>query len=232
MAKIRSSIFIRQGTTGDMIRVRSKYGDYLRHPRGTFTHNRLNKALSSNARKTAYLNGVAKPIHNYIKQACGTFPQSDLWQCVLGRLRKAGTTSLPDLLGTLPGLEINQRYPLQQKVSVQAADIRWRKRQCSVALRFNSHVLFPKSVKADCYYYAVHLLWLDGEGQVCGNEVIETEWVHLTDALPYYELSFRQPVEAKHYLLFLAVQGGAMKRQLELFAAMGMCVLAAGSTGV
>ena len=229
MAKIHSSFISVQGTIAGMTYVRSKYGVHVRRPRGTFKPSRLNATLQSNSRQTKYLNQVAKPIHDYIKQNYQSFKQNDLWQQLQRRLRRAATASLPELHASLQGIEINSRYPLQSKVAVQAPHFTWHKKHCIVTLHFNSHVHYQEPVKADCYYYMVHLLWMDVMGQCCGQDAIETEWLSFSDAVPSYELRFPRPAPASYYVLLLSLHGGQRQKPIEMFAAMAMCVLATGS---
>jgi hypothetical protein len=60
----------------EVTHVKSKaYGPHQRAARGTFTPITCNEVLQQNAKKTAILNGAARPVHVALKQLAGSFKQ-------------------------------------------------------------------------------------------------------------------------------------------------------------
>lgn len=230
MAKSKNALIKLSGTLYDATFVDSKkYGRHVRSPRGTYKKAKVNHVLADNAKKTDLINSTAKVIHDHIKSIAGSFKQSDLWQDqLLSRMRKVNSTVLPDLLASVQGLEINGSYPLNRLMNLPSLELTINKSTLCLDMTFLGHPDFDKKISADSYYYTFHLLYIDKNGEAVDSDGIETEWVQLQDEVPSYALSFKVPVKAQYYLLFLEIDAGLDNVPLDMYPAKGMRVMVVG----
>lgn len=230
MARSRRSFLRLQGTLGGITFVQSvAYGDHVRQPRGTHKEAPLNSVLQKNADATGLVNKTASPVLKALKRRFGGFAQTSLWTRMTGRLFKAPSLRPEDLLYSLRGMEVNERYPLARVLpAVPAIEERCRKSKLEVSVQTLSYCFFDRALRADSYFYEFIVLWLDGSSGRCESEAVETRWIALGDALPEYELFFEKPRWARQYLLLAGVQAGREQRPAESFTAMGAQVLKSG----
>jgi len=229
MAKTKNALIKLSGTLYDVTFVDSKaYGKHARSPRGTHKKAEINAVLLENSRKTDVINNTAQVIHDHFKDIGHGFKEGRLWQALLSCFFTAPTTSLADLYTSIQGLELNRKYPLNRLVLVPQLSVYVRKGKLRLNLEPQHHPHFSKQLEVDGYFYTVHLLYLDSKGEAIDTDGIETEWVHFTDEVPFYELSFDVPLKICYYILVLEVVAGYKQVPLDVFPAKGMRVLAAG----
>ena len=229
MAKNKASFLQLQGTIGGLTFVQSKtYGYHSRLPRGTHKAAKLNGVLKQNSAATLKVNGAASPLLQEMKACYGSFAQSSLWQRMVGRMFKAASTAVNDLLFSLKGMELHERHPLSRLMQPPLLEIACPKKELRVDLIMQSHCFFSKTVTQDGYCYELRVVWFDGKASRCESEAVETEWIQEQDAFPQYELVFEKPAWASHYVLVLKVQAGKEEIPVESFDAMAVQVVGSG----
>ncbi len=208
----------------------SIYTPHKRAARGTYTKAALNAVVQQNANRTKLLNRAAKPIHDALKACCDDFKGNQLWQEMLGRLRRSHSNKLPELLQQLEGLEINKNYPLERLVALPKVSVANSRTELTVGLTAVSHLLTGKR-QADCYYYEVLVIFTGKRSSFYTIETTATEWIDIHDPLPEFEIAFKKPAGAGCYVLCVSLQAGKDEKPIEAFASQGMRMMGSGLVG-
>jgi hypothetical protein len=224
MAKTTSKLVHVNGTFNGVTYVNSSaYAPHIRRPRGSVKPAVLNETLANRAAQTAAVNHLAKNIYDVIIDVAGLFRERNLWRRLLSKLQRTAFLPVSEQLANLRGLEINNRYPL--RVSFSQPVIHLEDGQVTVTISFYGHPHFPYTLQLDCYYYRLHLLWLDATGKQVENDGITTDWVSYTEEKPSFAFLFPKPSKALHLIVFLLVQGGEGKKEVDQLAAKGMSMV-------
>lgn len=203
----------------------SKAYDY--HPRaarGTYKEAKLNQVCQGNADNAKAVSSLGSPILRQMKTIENGFTEGNLWSRMTGRMFRAKSMKVEDLLESLKGVELNDRYAFSKFFAVlPAVEFLKKKNRLLIETALLSKPRFSGGVKASDYLYEMNVLFLDGKGG-CVRDVMETEWISFDESLGIYEMEFVIPQGAKYFLLVEGVKGGRNGSGVELFAARGYCI--------
>lgn len=198
------------------------YGPHPRAARGTYKEAKINDVLRGNANNSRKVGALGSPILQQLKAIDKGFATGNLWARMTGRMFKAKSMKAPDLLESLRGIEINERYAYSKLFNVSPRlSFSVKGSKLIVEMDCLSHAGFSKEVKASQYLCEVIVLFLDGR-RGCLTDRMETEWISADEDLGAYEMEFRIPKDAKYFLVVEGVRGGRDGREIESFAARGM----------
>lgn len=221
MARPRGIIKL-EGTIGGLTFVNSKrYKSHVRTARGTHKEASVNEVLQANSDNAKKVTFVASPILRELKAIERGFASGDLWPRMMGVMLKAKSTSVADLLDCLQDMELNNGYSFAKLFpALPVLGFSFKKNTLLLELELLSHARFSKDIKADGYVCEVRVLFLDGSGN-CVGDVIETDWISFDETLGAYEMKFKRPKGAKHFLVVAGVKGGREGKEIERFGARG-----------
>ena len=198
------------------------YGPHSRAARGTYKEAKSNKVLQSNVNNSRKVGPLGSPILHQLKTVDKGFAPGNLWSRMTGRMFKAKSMKVPDLLESLKDIEVNERYAYSKVFSaLPRLAFNIRKNKLLLEMELLSHAGFSRGVKANHYLCEVSILFLDEKGG-CVRDVMETEWISLQEDLGVYEMEFIGPKEAKYFLVVEGVKGGRDGREVESFEGRGM----------
>ena len=206
MAKKAPRSYKETATTEKVTVYSRAYGVHTRAARGSKTPATLNAAMTEHARKTAKINSVAKRVHDLLKLCSPGFKESMLWQVMLSRMRKAATDKTTNLLVTLKGLELNEKYPLQRFITSPQLTIETGKNKWVVSFK-QTMAPFIKNDDPD-YGYEMMLLVLGNKPENDTVVTAHTEWTDKTSVSNDAVFYFKKPDKVKHYLLCLHFMSG------------------------
>ena len=110
MARQRGIIKI-NGAIGGITHVDSAaYGAHSRAARGTHKEAKVNDVLQGNANNSGKVGPLGSPILRQLKAIDKGFAAGNLWPRMTGRMFKAKSMKMPDLLQSLKSIELNERY--------------------------------------------------------------------------------------------------------------------------
>lgn len=212
-----------KGTIGGITFVDSiAYDPHPRAARGTYTEAKINDVLQDNADKSGKVGGLGSPILKHLKAIETGFAPGNLWSRMTGRMFKAKSMKVPDLLESLKGIEINERYAYSKLFSVSPKlSFSVKRSRLMVEVEILSHAEFSRGVKASHYLCEVTVFFLDGK-RGCLTYRMETEWISTDEDLGVYEMAFIVPKGTKYFLIVEGVKGGRDEREIESFAARGI----------
>lgn len=210
------------GTLGDVTFVESKtYGAHTRAARGTHKEAGINGVLQGNADKASKIGPLGSLILRQLKTIEKGFVPGDLWPRMTSRMFKAKSMKKEDLLQSLKGIELNERYQFWKLFSaLPVLGISVKNSRLLIEIELLSHPHFSREVKASQYLSEVSVLFLDGKGG-CMKDVMETEWLLFDEELGVYEMAFMVPKGAKYFLVVEGVKGGRDGKEAESFLGRG-----------
>lgn len=225
MAKQKYSLIKLQGTIGGLTFVDSKtYAPHTRMPRGSYKEAKVNDTLRSNSDHAKPVTSAGSPILRELKNIERGFAGSDLWSRIIGRMFKAKSAGLPELLESIKGIELNERYSFARLfAALPELRCRFQRNRLFIEVDIFSHPRFAKEVKATHYLCEVTVLFLDGKGN-CIKDVAETEWISFGEDLAGYEMEFEKPKNSRYFLAVAGIKAGKDEREIESFAARGFRV--------
>ncbi len=203
------------------------YGVHTRASRGSQTPVKLNDAFREHVSKTAAVNGTAKRVHDLLKVAGAGFKEAMLWQKMLSRMRKGASDSVEDLLITLEGMELNEKYPLRRFTGRVLPQVKPGKDTLAVSLP----ALSPTYNKSSDTQYGCEL-WLLALGKKEKDDALlkrESVWMDKEAAPKEIEFVFAMPAKMKHYLLCLHFMSGNEGKATGTLASRGMGVVGVGN---
>jgi hypothetical protein len=227
MAKLKGIIKI-QGTVAGVTSVDSqRYQKHIRAASGTHKKAKINSVFQSNNVKAKKVAGFASPLLKQLKSLERGFAGGDLWSRMNGRMLKAKSTSINDLMESLNGLEVHERYPLSGLfpampnlyVSSEGAEL-------NIDLTFLSAPEFPTEPQATELLCKVTLLLYDGKNWI--SDVRKIGWMAMENVLKTDQMKFHKPNGAKYYLVVMGLRGGIGGRAIELFTATAYKVIGWG----
>ncbi len=131
------------------------------------------------------------------------------------------------LLGCLPGLELNGRYPLQRFGSLPQI-INTKQNSCmNVQLKNDSIPHFNS--KAFMYRYDVIVLFFNVKGKATGNVIVNTKWFAINEAAGTTLFNVSVPKSSKLYVMCLRLHAGRKDEPVNELSSQGMGVWKAGS---
>jgi hypothetical protein len=225
----KGSLIKLQGTTGELTFVQSvAYDPHTRAARGTHRPAQCNEVLTENYNRTIDVNKTASPVLAQLKIVERGFAERSLWRRMLSCLFKARSVSMPHLLESLSGVELNERYRFSRLFSIlPELSISSRKSTLLIELELRSHARFDSDLGATSYCCELVVLFLNGQGG-CMKDSMETEWTGFEESLGRYEMKFKKP-EDSHYFLAVAVARAAVHEQpIESFGARGARIVGWG----
>jgi hypothetical protein len=228
MAKFRSFLVEPSGTIGDVTFVRTRNGNYMRAARGSKTKAVCNSALQNQVSRNDIVNGAAKLVHNFIKAYTPHFKQSNLWQSILKRIRRAEQDNLLSLLRAVEGLEVHERHPLEQMIPDAAINVQLSDDILTIGLQTPFKPWFNLPDEPNCYYYEMHILFINASKVAIKTETIDSGWVTPKAHQRAFEMAFEVPSSARYYVVLLKLQGGFGKVAVEDFRSMGVRVMKVG----
>lgn len=222
MARQKGIIKIK-GTIGGITFVDSiAYDPHPRAARGTYKEAKINDVFQGNANNSKKVGALGSPILQQLKAIDKGFVAGNLWPRMTGRMFKAKCMKVQDLLESLKGIEINERYTYSKLFSSPPKlSFSVKKSRLVVEMEFIAHAVFSKGVKASQYLCEVSVLFLHGKGG-CVREVMETEWILFKEDLGVFEMDFMIPKGARYFLVVEGVKAGRDGREVESFEARGM----------
>lgn len=213
-----------QQNTNNVVQVNSRtYGKHIRAARGSKTPATINVVLAAHAEKTSVINSAAKAVYDVLKFYSGNFREGQLWQNILGRMRKAKDIDFENLLSSLNETEINSRYGLKRFSNVPMFTIENKKRTLLIEMK---PFMQPRLNKSNnCYKYALLVLMFNSKGVCLQHAIQETKWLNQTE-VPVKEIfHFKKPADAKYCLLCLHLQGGENSIANDTFGSQGMALI-------
>lgn len=211
-----------KGTIAGLTFVDSKtYDPHTRAARGTHKEAGINEVLQGNADNAGKIGPLGSPILRQLKAIENGFVPGDLWPRMTARMFKAKSMKADDLLQSLKGIELNERYPYSKLFSVPPVfEFSVKKNKLLIALELLSPPHFPREVKAKQYLCELPVLFLDGKGG-CIKDVVETEWILFDEESGVYEMGLLIPKGAKYFLFVEGVKGGRDGKAVESFLGRG-----------
>ena len=195
----------------------------FRAARGSKTPAVLNDVLTAHAEKTSVINKAAKTVYDVLKFYSEGFKEGQLWQAMLGRMRKAKNTSLENLIQALEGLELNSRYTLKRFGSLPSFTVEHKKKVLDVKMKLG---MPPHLNKNDnCYQYALIALLFNAKGVCIHHSSASTAWVSKNEKINTFEFSFEKPAGTKYFLLCLELKGGVNGIETGTLASRGMMIV-------
>jgi hypothetical protein len=218
MAKLRGIIKI-QGSVAGLTSVESqRYEKHIRAARGTHKKAKLNSVFQLNNMKAKKVAGFGSPLLKQFKSLERGFAGGDLWSRMNGRMLKAKSTSINDLLESLNGLEVHERYSLSQLfVTLPTVEVSDEGAALNIAVEFLSAPEFPTEPRATDLLCDVTLLLFDGRNWI--NETGQIGWMRMEKVLQTHRMNIRKPKGAKYYLMVMGLRGGIDGCAIELFTA-------------
>jgi hypothetical protein len=193
----------------------------VRAARGTYKEARINDVLQGNADKSAKVGALGSPILKQLKAIEQGFVPGNLWARMNSSMFKAKSMKVPDLLESLKGIELNERYSYSKLFSAMpGVSFTVSKKRLVMEMEVLSHPGFARGVKASHYLCEVHVLFLDGKGS-CLMDMMETEWISIKEDSGVYEMGFMIPKGTKYFLVVEGVRGGRDGKAVESFLGRG-----------
>lgn len=210
MAKNNQTLFPLSGTLAGLTFVHSAtYGPHVRRARGTVKPAPVNKSLQQNATRAPRITALGAPLLQCFKEMGGNFVQRGLWQVMMKRMFSAGVSSIPGLLHSLEGLELNKNYPLEKMLSaLPSLELTAKTGAMALRLADLKKSKFPRGVKIDSYRYEIFVTWIDGKGKRLEGDVQDTGWVSLNNEISRFDFKFKKEKWAKYVVIVVKVQGG------------------------
>ena len=211
----------RQAKTDKLIVVHSRaYGEHTRAARGSIKPANLNAALAAKGKQLATINALASEVHNLLKLHAGFFKESMFWQKMLSRMHAAPAITPVVLLGCLPGLELNGRYPLQRFGSLPQI-INIKQNSCmNVQLKNDSIPHF--NGKGAIYRYDIIVLFFNAKGKATGNVVLNTKWFAINETASITLFNVGVPKNSKLYVMCLRLHAGRKNEPINELRSQGM----------
>ena len=221
MARQRGLVKL-QGTIAGLSFINSKtYGAHVRAARGTHKEAKINSVLKANSKNAAIITGTGSPILKQLKALEPGFIPGNLWSRMIGCMHKAKSTLTEDLLHSIKGMEINERYLFTKLFSVlPRLEVRKKKGRVIIELEILSHARFSKEVKASEYLCEASVLFFI-EKNVWVMDRMETDWISMGEGAGVYQMDFVIPKGAAYFLVVTGVKGGRGGEAIESFAARG-----------
>lgn len=218
-----------QGTIAGLSFIQSNaYGPHVRAARGTHKEAKLNKVLQGNADRAKAVTSLGSVVLRQLKVLESGFAAGDLWSRMTGRMFKAKSMQVMDLLESMKGTELNERYSFTKLFTeVPRFGFSVRKKKLITEMELLSHALFSKDEKTNQYLCELTVFFLDGKSG-CAKDMMETEWISFEEALPVYEMEFEIPKSAMYFLVVAGVKGGSEGKPVESFATRGYCICGCG----
>jgi hypothetical protein len=227
MAKTPQALFPLSGTLAGLTFVQSgTYGNHVRRARGTVKPAPVNKVLRQNAGRAGKITDLAKPLLQCFKEMGGSFIQRGLWQVIMKRMFKAGSTSVNELLLSLEGLELNKTYPVEKILgTVLPVKVSVKNTRVNVQLAPFPKPVFHDGRKIDSYRCEVFVTWIDSKGSRLEGEAANTKWIELQADAGKLSFNFTKDKWAKYMLIVLKIEGGLKGKPDGNLAGMGMRVV-------
>ena len=130
-----------------------------------------------------------------------------------------------ELLGMMKGQEFHPSYPMTKLLTPPALRASYRKPNLELTVTENTSPLFDHALRADCYYYAVTVCWINTATKHCDWETRETEWEKINEGPFEYDLEFEKPLWANQFVVVMEVRGGQARTPIENFKATAMRVM-------
>ncbi len=219
------SIFQVNGTVNGITFVKGKKGRHTRMARGTYTKAECNDILKAVSNRNSIVNGAARLPHDFIRAYASGFKQSDLWQVMLSRMRSCKTNDFLSLLQTLEGMEVNVLHRLEKIQPEIQVNVETNKEIVTISYKAVYAPMFKLPQMPDCYYYVLHLMFVDGEYKPLPPLTLNTDWISMQEPRQNFELSFEIPGAAKYCMALLTIQGGIKNKRVEDFRTTGMQVV-------
>ena len=226
MAKVQDGI----------IKVRGKFGNYVVTngiKQGPVLRRRPDRKLANEsepfkkqASRAAVLNKLASEINNVIRHFHADLRPRDLYQRLLGYLRKESSDNRFMLLQVLKGLEINTRYRFD-KLGELNLDIKREGEQLEIALDVLEHL--PNAVKYHSYCYELLLICWTRQDELPRHIRKFTKWIDSHGPKEGFDLQFKFPEGTTHWMLFIHHRGRSGNGDDEFMTGQGMKVLELGT---
>jgi hypothetical protein len=204
-----------------------RYEKHIRAARGTHKKAKLNSVFQSNNIKAKKVAQFASPLLKQFKRFERGFAGGDLWSRINGRMLKAKSTSINDLMESLNGLDMHERYPLSGVFpTMPTVDVSSDGAELSIDITFLSTPEFPTEPQATELLCKVTVLLYDTKNWISENGQIE--WMPMEKVLQTHQMKFRKPNGTKYYLVVMGLRGGIDGRAIELFTATAYRVMGWG----
>jgi hypothetical protein len=195
-----------------------RYKPHTRAARGTHKKAKVNKTLGRNADNASPVTSFGSPVLRHLKILEKGFAPGELWSRMTAHMFKAKSMKVEDLLESIRGIEVNERYAFAKLFpALPGFTFCFKKNKLFIEMELLSHPQFPRQIKASDYLCEVSVLFLDGKGG-CVKEVMETEWISFDEDLGVYEMEFLVARGAKYFLVVEGVKAG---RKVESFGGRG-----------
>ena len=179
--------------------------------------------LTAHAEKTIVINKAAKAVYDILKFYSAGFKEGQLWQGMLGRMRKAENTSFENLLQALKGLELNSRYALKRFGNLPLFTVENKKKALDIKMKLS---MPPHLNKNDnCYQYTLIALLFNAKGICIHHSSASTAWVGKNEKTNAFEFIFEKPAGTKYSLFCLELKGGKDSIATDTIASRGMVIL-------
>jgi hypothetical protein len=224
MPKIIKRTRLKQTNVNKIVTVNSRtYGKHTRAARGSKKPAVLNDVLAAHAEKTNVINKAAKAVYDILKFYSEGFREGQLWQAILGRMRKAKDTSFENLLQTLEGLELNSRYTINRFGELPLFTVEHKKKVLNIKMEL---VMRPYLHKNDnCYQYTLIALLFDAKGACIQHSSTSTGWISKNEKVKVFDYNFEKPVHTKYCLFCLELKGGVDGVATNTLASKGMVIV-------
>lgn len=201
------------------------YGEHTRSARGSIKPAILNDALVAKGKAVAVINELAREVHNLLKLYAGFFKESMFWQKMLSRMHAAPAVTPVALLGSLAGLELNDRYPLKRFGASFFVTVTSQNGNLAIALKEYNAPRFNSKVTA--YRYDVMVLFFNVKGKATGDVLLSSDWFVTNAGADNIQFYITPPEFSNLYLICLRLHGGTGDEAINELGTQGMQIVKA-----
>ena len=192
MAK-NNSLFPFQGKLGEVVFVRSRYGDHVRIKRGTYKPATINDALKANAARAAVLNQLASPFYAALRGLAGRYCDGTTWSRILSRFRKVSSNDPVVLFSQLEKMNLHETYPLSRVWSVPIATANITRRKLLVHMQAIGVPDSTRYQNTDAFRYHLTALFKPGNSNEWQQDGACTDWMLYSGDPESWDFSFNHP---------------------------------------
>jgi len=206
MAK-NTGIFRFSGTLGGLVFSNGSNGQIVRVKRGTYKPAAINKVLSANAGRSAYINGVASPLYRLLCAIATINRDGSAWARILSRLKSCASDEPLVLLERLRDLDMHERYPLSRCWMAPKATVSSSAKRLLVQM---GNTMAPRFNRVSCnqYRYQLSALFRSSATGQWKTDAACTEWFDKRETDNAYEFAFNRPAGNGVCVLCLCLEAG------------------------
>lgn len=208
------------------VEVKSRaYGKHTRAARGSIKKATLNNVFSENSKRLAVINPIASKVHAMLKSHAGFFKENMFWQKMTGLVHGNKASNTEELLTSIAGLELNDKYPLSRFGNVPVI-----KTVFKTGMQVSLASIGSPGFKGDdnMYCYDIIVLFFTAKGIAKGEAMQRSKWFNKNKAAGTITFLFDVPKQSNLYLICLRLHTGTNNVATDFLGTQGMMIAASG----